>query len=85
MTLSQLRRQIDKIDSQILRLLNRRATLVVGIGKIKKKHKLPVYDGRREEAVLRRLTQTTPGPLPPTATRKIFREILRNSRNLQSS
>ena len=85
MTLSRLRKQIDQIDSKILRLLNRRATLVVGIGKIKKKQKLPVYDGHREEAVLRRLMQASPGPLPASATRKIFREILKNSRKLQSS
>ncbi len=85
MTLSQLRKQIDALDIQLLRLLNRRAQLVLRIGHLKKKRGMPIFNSRREEEVLRRLTQTTAGPLSPAATRKIFREILRRSRKLQTS
>ncbi len=82
MTLDQLRRQIDRIDLQLLRLLNHRAASALQIGRIKKKHRLPVYDGRREQQVLQRLTRENPGPLPASSVKAIFREILRRIRGL---
>lgn len=83
MTLDSLRRQIDQIDGQLLRLLNRRAETAVRIGRIKKKQRLPVYDSQREQQVLQRLTRGTPGPLPASSVKAIFKEILRRNRNLQ--
>ncbi len=83
MTLDQLRKQIDRIDLQLLRLLNRRAASALQIGRIKKKHGLPVYDGRREQEVLLRLTRRNAGPLPAASVKAIFKEILRRNRGLQ--
>lgn len=83
MTLQQLRKQIDRLDSQILKLLNRRAAMAQRIGALKRKRNLPIYDGERERAVLQRLIDSSDGPLPPASTRKIFSEILRRSRELQ--
>ena len=85
MTLNQLRSRIDRIDLQLLRLLNRRAALALRIGALKKKQDLPVYDGRRENDLLHRLAKTNSGPLPHGSTVKIFREILRHSRQIQNS
>ena len=84
MTLDQLRRRIDRIDERLLRLLNQRAEYVLQIGRIKKKHRLPVYDGRREEELLRRLLRKNRGPLSSASVRWIFRQILQVSRQLQS-
>ena len=83
MTLDQLRRQIDRIDLQLLRLLNRRAAAALEIGRVKKKQRLPVYDGRREQQILLRLARKNPGPLPASSVKGIFREILRRNRGLQ--
>ena len=85
MTLKELRKQIDVVDLKILRLLNHRAALALRIGEFKKRRGLPVFDGQREEAVLRRLTQASDGSLPRAASREIFRLILRLSRRLQVS
>ena len=52
MTLNRLRQQIDRIDLKLLRLLNRRASAALRIGRLKKKQSLPVYDSRREQEVL---------------------------------
>lgn len=84
MSLNQLRKQIDAIDLKLLRLLNCRATLAVRIGRLKRKEGLPVFDSQREEALLRRLVSKNRGPLPKASTRKIFHEILRLSRWLQT-
>ena len=83
MTLDQLRRRIDRTDLQLLRLLNQRAAAAVRIGQFKKRQGLPVYDGRREGKLLRRLLRKNPGPLSSASVRGIFREILRTSRRLQ--
>ena len=83
MTLSQLRRRIDRIDEKLLRLLNQRAAAALQIGRIKKKRRLPVYDGRREQQVLLRLTRRNGGSLPAASVKAIFREILRRNRGLQ--
>ena len=85
MTLEQLRRQIDRIDSKLLQLLNRRAALVLRIGEVKKKHSLPVFDGKRELAVLNRLMRSNPGPLSKKSIRDIFSGILRHNRRIQDS
>lgn len=83
-TLSRLRRQIDRIDRDLLRLLNRRAAAALKIGRLKRRQGLPVYDGRREQEVLLRLTSRNAGPLPAASVRAIFREILRRNRGLQA-
>ena len=84
MTLQQLRNRIDRIDRKLLRLLNERAALAMRIGGLKKKKGLPVFDGKREQAVLRRLERASRGPLPGVSIKKIFRDILFQSRKLQS-
>lgn len=81
--LSQLRRRIDAIDSKLLALLNRRSSLAVAIGRLKKRQSLPVFDSRREKAVLSRLIQGHRGPLARSAITSIFKEILRHNRTLQ--
>lgn len=85
MTLDRLRKQIDRIDGQLLRLLNRRALTAVSVGRLKKRHGLPVLDERREKDVLRRLAASRQGPLTPSAVRRIFQVILQESRKIQLS
>ncbi len=82
--LNRWRKEIDRIDQALLRLLNRRAAAVLQIGRVKKGKGLPVFDGRREERVLRRLFRANYGPLPASSIRQIFRRILKESRSLQT-
>ncbi len=78
-----LRRQIDRIDDQLLRLLNRRARVVLAIGAQKVRRQAHVYDPGREKSVLARLVRTNGGPLGERSVRGIFREIISASRNLE--
>lgn len=70
--LGKLRAGIDGIDSEVLRLLNRRAELAGRIGQLKQGN---LYRPEREAQVLRRLAAENPGPLPEAAVQAIFREI----------
>ena len=84
MNFPSLRKQIDRIDRRVLRLLSDRATLALRVGRLKKTRKLPVFDGRREQVVLRQLARANRGPLPTRAIRTIFSAILRASRALEA-
>lgn len=83
-SLPQLRKQIDRVDQELLRWLNERATLALQVGQLKRKRGLPVFDGRREEAVLRQVARANRGPLSPRAVAQIFQVILRESRRLET-
>lgn len=52
MELGRFRKEIDKIDREIVKLLEKRFILVSDLGIYKKKQNLPVYDEAREKEVL---------------------------------
>lgn len=83
MDLSVFRDKIDAIDDQILKLMSERAELAIEVGKFKKKHKQDLYVPTREEAILQRLEEINPGPLPKSAVRNVFREIISGSLSLE--
>lgn len=74
--IADIRTRIDAIDSDLLRLLNERATLAKEIGALKHREGLPIYSPEREERVLRGLLDRSPGPLGPESIRAIYREIM---------
>ena len=55
MTLPEIRKHIDALDEQLLRLLNERADLVHEVGVVKKAEGAQIYAPEREETVLRAL------------------------------
>ena len=79
-TLDAVRRRIDHLDAQCLRLLNRRAAMALAIGRIKRRRKWPVFDARREAVVLRHVVAANRGPLSAKAVQRIFQAILRECR-----
>jgi chorismate mutase / prephenate dehydratase len=81
--LSNLRVQIDKLDLQILELINKRASTAAKIGKLKSVDGQAVFNPAREEEVLNNLLNNNQGPLPQVTIRAIYREIISGSRALQ--
>jgi chorismate mutase / prephenate dehydratase len=84
-TVEHWRSEIDILDAELLRLLNKRARIASELGALKVSSGLPVYDGRRERQVLARLCETNPGPLDRESVSSIFRCIIRESRRLETS
>jgi chorismate mutase/prephenate dehydratase len=82
-SLPELRKQIDSIDDQILDLLNRRAGVVIEVGKTKTGESKEFYVPSREMAIYERLTAHNPGPFPAEAIRRVFREIISASLSLE--
>lgn len=78
-----LRSSIDKLDHQILKLINDRADLAGEIGKIKTEHGSEVFNPAREDEVLQNVAAANKGPLDVATVRAVFREIISGSRALQ--
>jgi len=74
--LQDLRREIDALDRRIVRLLNRRATVAVRIGREKRRAGLRVQDPVREREVLRRVQRVNRGPLRGRALADVYRRII---------
>ena len=77
------RRRIDQIDTQLMGLLNSRSACAVEIGRIKRVLGLPVYSPEREARILERVMRENPGPLDPTAVKRVFERIIDESRRLE--
>jgi chorismate mutase/prephenate dehydratase len=78
-SLEELRKRIDEIDLQLVKLLNERAQVVVDIGKLKSKTDKPIYAPDREKQVLEKVLAANNGPLPDRTIIAIWREMMSGS------
>lgn len=76
MSLLESRKAIDRIDAQIVRLLNERTKCALDIGAIKLKQGEEIYAPHRERAVLNRVSKLNKGPLSSESIRSIYREVM---------
>ena len=84
MELTEYRDQINKIDDQILNLLQKRAEISKKIGAVKAETGVAqVYVPHRQREVIERLKAQNNGVFPETALEAIWTEILSASRSLQ--
>lgn len=81
--LDDLRVKIDEVDRALVGLLNKRAELVVEVGRIKREAGLPIYVPNREAQVLSKVLAMNPGPLPPRAIEGVYRELMSGSFRLE--
>jgi chorismate mutase / prephenate dehydratase len=83
--LMHLRVQIDALDRDLLSLLNRRASLALEVGEIKKAEGSAVFRPEREAQVIDGLKVHNPGPLKADSIGPIWREIMSACRALESA
>jgi chorismate mutase/prephenate dehydratase len=81
--LKELRNKIDKIDNEMLKLLNKRAEVVLKVGHIKGRKNEKFYVPTREKQVIERLIKSNKGPFPNDALKTIIREIMSASLSLE--
>lgn len=74
--LSELRKEIDHLDKEIVEKLQERARLASKIGDIKKLKGDPIYRPDREKEVYEKIKKMNLGPLPDNALTSIYREIM---------
>lgn len=78
-----IRSQIDKLDLQILKMVNERAALAAEIGRVKAEQGAEAFSPAREEEVLANVIEANKGPLESATIRAIYREIMSGARALQ--
>lgn len=76
--LSQLREEIDAIDSELLRLISARAGVAARVAEAKQAagEIADFYRPEREAQILRRVMEQNPGPLADEEIARLFREIM---------
>jgi chorismate mutase/prephenate dehydratase len=81
------RQEIDRLDDEILNLLNERSQYVIQIGHLQKQQdsSAHLHTPGREAAIVERLMRTNPGPFPSEALRPVYREIMSASLSLEGT
>src|SRR5947208_7613639 len=83
-TLDDLRRDIDRVDEVLVRLLNERARCACEVGKLKKALGLEIYQPEREKQVIEHVRGVAcEGPLGPEAIARLFERIIDEARSLE--
>ena len=85
MNISDHRNAIDKLDAQIVKLLNERTKHVLAIGEIKIKAGEEIYAPHREGAVFQRVCRKNQGPITNESLRAIYREVMSSALSLEKS
>ncbi len=77
------REEIDQLDAELVRLLNRRTELARQLGKVKCHFGLPIQDLERESEVLGRVRKHNRGPLDEPGLVRIYRRIMWEARRIE--
>src|SRR5580658_3465491 len=85
MNIPEHRKAIDKLDAQIIKLLNERTRHVLQIGEIKIKGGEAIYVPHRERTVLQRICKLNEGPITSESLRAIYREVMSSALSLEKS
>lgn len=77
------RAEIDAIDSELLRLFNRRAEIALRVGAVKTSVDTSLCDPNREREVLARMSGENSGPFDDKSIENIFQRVIDESLQLQ--
>lgn len=83
MNLKKLRKEIDQIDKNIIRMLNSRANITLKVAKVKNLNNASIYSPDRERDVLKKITRINKGPLKDSSLESIYREVMSAALSLE--
>lgn len=82
--LDEIRSGIDAVDNGIVELLGKRRDLVIRLARIKKVLDIPIYDRKREQALVDRVKKLgAASKLNEEFVEVVFRLIMMNSKETQ--
>ncbi|UTR11417.1 bifunctional 3-deoxy-7-phosphoheptulonate synthase/chorismate mutase [Evansella sp. LMS18] len=81
--LEELRNQLDKVNLQLMELINERASLVKEIGRVKSSQGLNRFDPVRERKMLDLIAEENQGPFETSTLQHLFKQIFKASLELQ--
>jgi monofunctional chorismate mutase len=83
MDLTELRKEIDQIDGELVRLLCQRMAVSSKVADYKRASGSPIYHPAREQEILRRLAEKA-GPELAEYIQAVYATIFEQSRNYQN-
>ena len=83
--IGEIRGRMDELDSELVRLLNERASCAKDIGRLKETVGMEVYQPEREIEVLKHVRSRNDGPLEADAITRLFERIIDEARRLERS
>lgn len=83
MDLNNARIEINKIDKEIVQLLEKRFNVVMEIGKYKKENNLPIYDEKREKIVINNCISYLENKNYSKFIEDVFKQIMDSSKLLE--
>lgn len=78
--MDRFRKKIDKIDEQLIKLLDERMGLAFELGKLKKSDGRDVFDANREEEVFNKLQDLPKQTIRDDEIKELYEQIIRISR-----
>ncbi|OPJ57396.1 chorismate mutase [Clostridium oryzae] len=83
--LDELRDEIDKLDTEILSLLEKRFAACKGVGEYKLENELPILNEEREQQVIEKILKKIKDPYYSDYIKQIFITIMDESKKLQKN
>lgn len=83
--LNKLRQTIDRLDSELINIINSRAEVVLEIGQYKEEQETPIYRPVREQKVYEKIKEKNQGPFSTESLLSVFREIMSGSISLEGN
>lgn len=80
-----LRDQIDKIDCELLRILDQRAEVVKQVGELKKKQNQKIHDPTREQEILDKITRESHPHLLDGEVKTLFQSLISFFRTMETA
>ena len=77
------REEIDSLDAELVRILNRRAAVALDLARLKQGLGWEIRDPERERQVLLRAVGSNSGPFDHHGIRRIFHRIICESRRME--
>lgn len=84
-SLDNYRKEIDKIDKELVEIFERRMDLANKVAEYKKENNLPIFNGAREEEVIEKNIANLKNKKYDKILRKFFVNLMELSRSLQDT
>ena len=81
-TVDALQSKVDRLDRDLIKVVNERACLAARIGKLKRAHRKPAFSLVEEEQRVIDRVDLNKGPLPNRSIQAVFREVISGCRSL---
>jgi chorismate mutase len=82
--MSVLREEMNRINAQMLHLLNERARVAIEIGEIKKRQNRPIVDEKREREIIAKMQEENQGPVTDEQVARFFGNLFQIAKELQA-